>query len=103
MTRRIVAYTDPITGKTYKTPEFNGDKSELLRRKSLDSCDMDWPDIMELFSTVTTLDIFIGANEKAQQFYHPFLDDVCPEPVAAVRELDFANKLAADEIIKLNF
>ena len=103
MTRRRIAFIDPQTQQIYCTPEFNGDKTEFLRMGSVDSCNSDWPDIFGLFNTVKTLDEFIAANERAQGFYHSFLDYVCPEPVEAVREVAFLNTWATDEIIRLNF
>lgn len=103
MTRRRIVFIDPQTQQIYCTPEFNGDRTEFLRMGSMDICDKDWPEILGLFSTVKTLGEFIIANEKAQGFYHSFLDHVCPAPVVAVQEVAFLNTLAADEIIRLNF
>jgi hypothetical protein len=103
MTRRRIAYIDPQTQQIYCTPEYNGDRQEFLQRGSMDSCDKDWPEIMGLFNTARTLDQFIAANEKAQGFYHSFLDSVCPELVAPVQEIAILNTMSADVIIRLNF
>ncbi|WP_170313592.1 hypothetical protein [Lacrimispora amygdalina] len=43
MTRRRIALIDPQTQQIYCTPEFNGDRTELLQMGSMDSCDKYWP------------------------------------------------------------
>ena len=74
MIRRIVVYTDSKTGKTYKTPEFNGDKSEYAELgKCPDGCDADWSDIFKEFENVNSLDDFKEASKRAQGYYHSFL------------------------------
>jgi hypothetical protein len=74
MTRRIVAFTCPETGKTYKTPEFNGDKSEFIQfGKNIpgenDGCSADWENIFNEFTNVKNLNNFIKANAAAQSYY----------------------------------
>ena len=103
MTRRRIVFIDGKTQQIYSTPEFNGDKSEFLRLGSIDKCDKDWPDILELFSTVETLSDFIIANEKAQKCYHSFLEKECPVSMEPVQEVGLLNSIKADEIIRLNF
>jgi hypothetical protein len=76
MTRRIVAFTDPETRITWKTPEFNGDRAEFALKDGvcgLDHCDKDWNEIFTEFDGVTTLDQFKAASEKAQSYYHSCL------------------------------
>ena len=70
MTRRRILYTDRNTKRTYSTPEFNGDKTELGQRGSRENCDCDWPVILALFDNVESLDDFCVASEKAQRTYH---------------------------------
>ena len=69
MTRRKVIFVDSDYSK-YATPEFNGDKSELLAFNSSDSCDKDWKEIEELFMKCQTLHEFEMANEYVQNLYH---------------------------------
>ena len=78
MTRRIVVFTDAETGKTYKSPEFNGDKSEFDlfhgNAKHRDTCDADWGEIFKAeFEKVKTLGEFREASDRAQMYYHSFL------------------------------
>lgn len=78
MTRKIVVFTDVFTGITYRTPEFNGDRSEFLLfhgESSCDSCDADWDEIFKEFDGVDGLERFKDANIRAQQYYHSFLGD----------------------------
>jgi len=76
MTRRFVVFTDAKTNKTYRTPEFNGDRAEYLLFKGtscLDSCSAEWNDIYKEFEEVTTLEQFEAANVRAQGYYSSFL------------------------------
>lgn len=95
MTRRIVAFTDPKTGKTYKTPEFNGDKTEyetLMGGKSADGCTADWDEIFKVFDGVTTLAQFKAASKRAQGYYHSFLgDEVLPIEEYTVAGINITN------------
>ena len=77
MTRRIVVFTDPVSGKRYMTPEFNGDKTEFAMHKgSLDSCDMDWAEIYDTcFKDVSSLQEFASASIAAQKHYKSFLGE----------------------------
>jgi len=69
MTRRKVLFRDVESGKCYVTPEFNGDKSELLLAKSADSCAKDWDEIFQEFKNVRTFEEFKKVNEQAQRYY----------------------------------
>lgn len=70
MTRRRIAFFDKNTGKTYITPEFNGDKEEFIKFKAGDICNMNWNDIINTyFSNIKTLKEFKIANDKAQKEY----------------------------------
>lgn len=71
MTRRTIIYKDKTTGKTFATPEFNGDKTEFTMFQMNGECDADWDDIQKEFSGVKTLQEFIEASEKAQKHYKP--------------------------------
>lgn len=73
MTRRIIF--ESTDGKYWATPEYNGDKSELERFHSSDSCDADWPKILACFENVNILEEFRRASEKAQGMYHSCLGD----------------------------
>jgi hypothetical protein len=75
MTRRYLVFYDNESGFYYSTPEFNGDKSEMVAFGSRDSCDKDWPDIVIDFQGVDTLEKFRAASDKAQGYYHSFLGD----------------------------
>lgn len=70
MTRRRIVFLDKITGKTYITSEFNGDKEEFLSCRAGDTCNMNWEDIINTyFSNIHTLEEFKIAHEKAQEEY----------------------------------
>jgi hypothetical protein len=75
MTRRYIIFYDEESGSYYSTPEFNGDKSEMLGFGSQDSCDKDWPEIVQEFQGVDTLEKFKAASEKAQGYYHSSFGD----------------------------
>jgi hypothetical protein len=70
MTRRRLIFQDPKDRLYYLTPEFNGDKEELERMGSADSCDKNWSDIAKEFQDVMSLVDFNHASIRAQLFYH---------------------------------
>ena len=72
MTRRIVVFTDPETGVTYKTPEFNGDRSEQQKFKLTVNCRSNWSQIFAEFAVVSTLDEFKAASKRAQEHWEPY-------------------------------
>ena len=75
MTRRRVIFVCK-DGRRYITEELNGDKSEYAARgRCLDGCDMDWPEIRDIFQESATYTQFIKANLKAQAAYHSFLGE----------------------------
>lgn len=80
MTRRIVTFADPATRKTYKTPEFNGDRAEFIQFMGNEAaCDADWGDIFKEFGNVESLKDFVEANKRAQKYYYsPYGDEVLP-------------------------
>jgi len=78
MTRRIVAFTDVVTGITYKTPEFNGDKAEQLQFMGRATCKSNWDEIFKEFDGVSTLKEFKEASERAQNHWQPFYLDANP-------------------------
>jgi hypothetical protein len=81
MTRRYIVFYDDVTSSYYSTPEFNGDKTEMAAFGSQDSCEKDWPEIVQEFQGVDTLQKFKTASDKAQGYYHSFLGDPPPFPV----------------------
>jgi hypothetical protein len=99
MTRRNIIFKDNSTGKLYMTPEYNGDKTEFERIQSMDSCSLDWDEIMARnFNSITTLQDFRRANIIAQRHYNSFLDDVvgrCPLPI---HEIINTNEIKNDEV-----
>jgi hypothetical protein len=70
MTRRRILFRDTELECCWITPEFNGDKTELLQFGSADSCDKDWAEIYEEFRNVKTLPEFEKMNAQAQKYYH---------------------------------
>jgi len=95
MTRRRVVFTDPVTGRRYVTPEFNGDKAEFEQNSMRDTCTADWDQIMAMFKTASTLDEFKAANYQAQGYYiSSIAPDAPPEPVIEIN----AGILLPDEI-----
>ena len=72
MTRRRVIFVCK-DGRRYITEEYSGDRSEYAARgRCLDSCDMDWPEIRDIFQEPATYTQFIKANLRAQAAYHSF-------------------------------
>ena len=72
MTRRRVIFVCK-DGRRYITEEYSGDRSEYAARgRCLDSCDMDWPEIRDIFQESATYTQFIKANLRAQAAYHSF-------------------------------
>ena len=75
MTRRRVIFVCK-DGRRYITEEYNGDRSEYAARgHCLDSCDMDWSEIRDIFQEPATYTQFIKANLRAQAAYHSFLSE----------------------------
>jgi len=78
-------FTDPITGRRYVTPEFNGDKPEFEQNKMGDICTADWDQIMAVFKTAKALDEFKAANYQSQGYYiSSIAPNVPPEPVVEI-------------------
>ena len=101
MTRRKVLFRDVASGQCYITPEFNGDKTELLQKKSGDSCDRDWQEIIEEFKGAKTLDEFQKANANAQGYYHSCLPGAKALPVENIGKERFEESdLVIEEIIE---
>ncbi len=69
MTRRRIAMAAQAGGY-WVTPEFHGDREELLRFDSRDSCDLDWPEIAAMFYGVQALPDLAAASQVAQACYH---------------------------------
>jgi hypothetical protein len=84
MTRRYIVFYDDITSFYYSAPEFNGDKTEMAAFASQDSCDKDWPEIVQEFQGVDTLQKFKAVSNKAQGYYHSFLGDTPPLPITRI-------------------
>ena len=75
MTRRRVIFVCKDS-RRYITEEYNGDRSEYAARgRCPDGCDMDWPEIRDIFQESATYTQFIKANLKAQAAYHSFLSE----------------------------
>lgn len=70
MIRRRVLFVKN-NGVRYITPEFNGDRAELERISSRDSCDKTWEEMMrDIWMGVTDYISFVKANATAQSQYH---------------------------------
>lgn len=80
MTRRRILYRD-ADGTFWMTDEFNGDKDELENYCSLDSCSLNWPDILNIFVGIFSLDNFKEANRRAQLCYHSCFPNCEPSPI----------------------
>lgn len=74
MTRRQVYFISD-TGKVYVSDEFNGDRGELERFGSRDTCDKDWPEIQDLFGGVKSITDFLHAAYAAHGCYHSQFGD----------------------------
>ena len=69
MTRRRIIFTD-TEGRMYATEEYNGDKHDFEWRGMYGYCDKNWDDIIKDFEGVKTIEDFVKADLKAQQYYH---------------------------------
>jgi hypothetical protein len=84
MTRRKVLFRDAENECCWVTPEFNGDKSELEKIGSMDSCDKDWAEIFEEFKNVTSRLEFEKINARAQTYYHSHLPGAEIQPIEKI-------------------
>lgn len=95
MTRRYVIFIDS-DGAVYRSPEFNGDKTELERMGSVDRCDKTWREIeREFFLPVRDYRSFRSAVMMAQRLYHSFLCDEhpsLPQRIARVEAVPCADE-----------
>ena len=55
MTRRQVYFCIPERGTYYVSEEINGDKEEMERMGSSDSCEKNWAEILDGLKNVSTL------------------------------------------------
>jgi hypothetical protein len=100
MTRRKVLFRDAQGECCWVTPEFNGDKTEMERMGSRDSCDKDWPEIFEEFKNVKTFPEFEKMNARAQNYYHSSLPGAKILPVEKAEGDAFTeNDFVIEEII----
>lgn len=76
MTRRKIIFHNDVSGSWIVSEEFNGDKSELERIGSADSCDADWSDFMEAMSEVRDLIGFLDGLTMIWKSYHSSLPGV---------------------------
>lgn len=91
MTRRQVYFWDKSTGKFYVSPEFNGDKSELLKVGSADSCDKDWEDFMYDLRHTSSLFDFMRVIHMIYGSYHSSIGDL---PGPRIRIFTSRNQIA---------
>lgn len=94
MTRRRIAMAAQ-SGGYWVTPELNGDREELLRFGSSDSCDLDWPEIVAMFYGVQALPDLAAASRAAQACYHSSLGKIEILSPKYVKDL---NSLTCDEL-----
>ena len=60
MTRRVVLFKGQTSWM--QTPEFVGDKDELMKESTTLSCDKNWPQIARIFIQSKTKDEFSAAS-----------------------------------------
>jgi len=88
MYRRRVIFID-VSGTTYISPEFNGDKAEMEYFRLSDTCDVNWMEIQDMFHQCKTIKEFKDACIMAQGFYHSCLPNPePPEPAVPISELE---------------
>lgn len=92
MTRRRIVFKSS-DGIYHVSPEFNGDKDEFLKIHSMDSCSLNWNDlIVKWFAGICSRMQFRYNCCEAQKEYHSFLEKegVKKEllPVTTVQSLD---------------
>ena len=68
MTRRVVLFKGQTSWM--QTPEFVGDKDELMKESTTLSCDKNWPQIARIFIQSKTKDEFSAASLQVQGLYH---------------------------------
>lgn len=70
MTRRQVYFCIPERGTYYVSEEINGDKEEMERMGSSDSCEKNWAEILDGLKNVSTLGGFLQALAIINGLYH---------------------------------
>lgn len=89
MTRRRYIFFNKEDKSLYITPEFNGDSQEFtMFAKRIDSCDITWQEISEIFKKVMTLEEFEQANAEIQNKYHSFLEPDVPKQIEKVKRIE---------------
>lgn len=73
MTRRQIYFYIPERGTYYVSDEINGDKEEMERIGSSDSCEKNWPEILDGLKNVSGPDGFLRALAAINGLYHSFL------------------------------
>ncbi len=73
MTRRQIYFYSPKRGTYYVSEEINGDKEEMERMGSSDSCEKSWPEILDGLKDVFSLDGFLRALATINGLYHSLL------------------------------
>lgn len=96
MTRTRIIFCQK-DGRRYVSPEFNGDREELLRRGATDSCELSLSELLALFGGVENIPDFAKANILAQGQYHSQLGNM---PPLTIRNLPRNRALpAADKLV----
>lgn len=75
MTRRVVLFKGQTSW--VQTPEFVGDKDELMKESTSLSCDENWTKIARTFIQSRTKDEFSKASVWAQGLYHDTMAENC--------------------------
>lgn len=68
-TRRVYFYSRQGNRYIY-TDVYPGGRSDLLKIGSQDTCDREWPEVLDYFRGVTSLWDFMQAMHKAEACYH---------------------------------
>lgn len=98
MTRRRILFKDKSSNKYYVSDEYNGDKVELERIGSADSCDLTWDEIMGVVrSTPPSLWGFMQLMTKLDGCYHSCLGRQLPGVI--LRSVESLNEVEwGDEV-----
>lgn len=73
MTRRQIYFYIAERGTYYVSEEINGDKTEMKQMGLSDSCEQDWPEILDGLKNVSSLEGFLRALSRIGGLYHSSL------------------------------
>ena len=74
-TKRQIYFYNPHTERCYVSPEFNGDRDELILFNSKDKCSMSWDEVRELFNEASNLLQFMKCVRLVDSSYTYYMSE----------------------------